>query len=113
MSDPGLCHVLVIYEPAERYPCGTPTQVAEALATMPEMAVHMARLGEAAARGEILLGGPASGLDGLPQGGMVVFRGLDTAAVAAFVAEDPVVRDGIERARVCRFEPVPGLAPPG
>lgn len=108
MSDLDLSHVLVIYEPAERYPCGTPTQVAQALAAMPEMAVHMARLGEAAARGEILLGGPASGRDGRPQGGMVVFRGLDLAAVAAFVADDPVVREGIERARVCRFEPVLG-----
>ncbi|HET6805953.1 MAG TPA: YciI family protein [Frateuria sp.] len=110
MSDPGLPHVLVVYEPAEGYPRGTPAQVAEALAAMPAMALHMARLGEAAARGDVLLGGPVSAIgDGLPRGGMVVFRGREAADVVAFVEDDPVVREGIERARVYRFAPAPGM----
>ncbi|NCT67541.1 MAG: hypothetical protein GXC76_07850 [Rhodanobacteraceae bacterium] len=104
-------HFLVIYRPAERFPSGSADDIAAALAASPTMAAHKQHLGEALARGVIALGGPIAHLGEAagPAGGAIVYRGLDEAALQAFIAADPAIAQRLERAEVYRF--VPALAP--
>lgn len=102
-----LPYFVVVYRPAARYPQGTTEEIAHALSQLPEMQAHMRHLGEALARGQIEQGGPINRLDAAhtPAGGVVIYRGLDRAALQAFIDADPMVSGGYEEAEVYHYTP--------
>ena len=75
-------HYLLFYDVVDNYP--------ERRA--PFRAEHIALARQAAARGELILGG---GLANPPDGSVLLFRGSSPAAAEAFAAADPYVTNGI------------------
>lgn len=75
-------HYLLFYDVVDNYP--------ERRA--PFRAAHIGLARQAAARGELILGG---GLADPPDGSVLLFRGSSPAAAEAFAAADPYVTNGI------------------